>query len=135
MRDIVYLVGRILFGLIFIQYGYNHLAKTEGSAQYAAYKKVPSARLAVQVSGVAMLVGAVAVILGIWVDLAGLGLAILVLVMAFAMHRYWEETDPQTKAIEQAAFLKNISMAGAGLILAAYGFIDSYTLTDGVFQP
>jgi uncharacterized membrane protein YphA (DoxX/SURF4 family) len=78
MRDIVYLVGRILFGLIFIQYGYNHLAKTEGSAQYAAYKKVPSARLAVQVSGVAMLVGAVAVILGIWVDLAGLGLAILV---------------------------------------------------------
>ena len=82
-----------------------------------------------------MLVGAVSVILGIWVDLAGLGLAILVLIMAFAMHRYWEETDPQTKAIEQAAFLKNISMAGAGLILAAYGFIDSYTLTDGVFQP
>jgi putative oxidoreductase len=128
-------VGRILFGLIFIQYGYNHLAKTEGSAQYAAYKKVPSARLAVQVSGVAMLIGAIAVILGIWVDLAGLGLAILVLIMAFAMHRYWEETDPQTMAIEQAAFLKNISMAGAGLILAAFGFVDSYTLTDGVFKP
>jgi uncharacterized membrane protein YphA (DoxX/SURF4 family) len=135
MRDIVYLVGRILFGLIFVQYGYNHLAKTEGSAQYAAYKKVPSARLAVQVSGVAMLVGAIAVVLGIWVDLAGLGLAVLVLIMAFAMHRYWEETDPQTTAIEQAAFLKNISMAGGGLILAAIGFIDSYTLTDGVFQP
>jgi uncharacterized membrane protein YphA (DoxX/SURF4 family) len=58
VRDIVYLVGRILFGLIFIQYGYNHLAKTEGSA-----------------------------------------------------------------------------MAGAGLILTAFGFVDSYTLTDGVFTP
>jgi putative oxidoreductase len=135
MREIVYLVGRILFGLVFIQYGFNHLVKTDGSAQYAAYKKVPSPRLAVQVSGVAMLVGAMAVVLGIWVDLAGLGLAILVVIMAFAMHRYWEETDPQSKAIEQAAFLKNISMAGCGLILAAIGFIDFYTLTDGVFQP
>ena len=44
MRDEVYLVGRVLFGLVFIGSGINHLAQTEGSAQYAAYKKVPSTR-------------------------------------------------------------------------------------------
>lgn len=135
MRDLVYLLGRILLSLVFFQYGYNHLLKTEGSAQYAAYKKVPNAKLAVQVSGVAMVLGALALVLGIWMDLAGFLLAVLVLIMAFMMHRYWEETDPQSRAIEQAAFLKNVAIAGAGLMLAAFGFIDSYTLTDGIFKP
>jgi len=133
MRDEVFLLGRVLFSLVFIGSGIGHLTQTEGSAQYAAYKKVPNAKLAVQVSGVAMLLGGLAVVLGVWMDLAGLLLAILVLLMAFLMHRFWEETDPQTKQVEMAQFMKNISIAGAGLIIAAIGVIAPYTITDGVF--
>jgi putative oxidoreductase len=133
MRDEVLLLGRILFSLVFLGSGIGHLTQTEGSAQYAAYKKVPSAKLAVQVSGVLMILGAAAVILGIWMDLAGLLLAILVLVMAFMMHRFWEETDPQTKQVEMAQFMKNVSIAGAGLIIATFSFGVPYTITDGVF--
>lgn len=134
MRDEVFLIGRILFALVFIGSGIGHLTQTEGSAQYASYKKVPNAKLMVQLTGVAMLLGGIAVIFGIWLDLAGLLLAILVLVMAFVMHRFWEETDPQTKQVEQAHFMKNVSMAGGGLILAAIGgaFVP-YTITDGIF--
>lgn len=132
MRDEVLLLGRILFSLVFLGSGIGHLTQTEGSAQYAAYKKVPSAKLAVQVSGVLMILGAAAVILGIWMDLAGLLLAILVLVMAFMMHRFWEETDAQTKQVEMAQFMKNVSIAGAGLIIATFSFAP-YTITDGVF--
>jgi putative oxidoreductase len=133
MRDEVFLLGRVLFSLVFIGSGIGHLTQTEGSAQYAAYKKVPNAKLAVQVSGVAMLLGGLAVVLGVWMDLAGLLLAILVLLMAFLMHRFWEETDPQTKQVEMAQFMKNISIAGAGLIIAAIGVVAPYTITDGVF--
>jgi putative oxidoreductase len=79
-----------------------------------------------------MILGAAAVILGIWMDLAGLLLAILVLVMAFMMHRFWEETDAQTKQVEMAQFMKNVSIAGAGLIIATFSFAP-YTITDGVF--
>lgn len=132
MRDEVFLLGRILFSLVFLGSGVGHLTQTEGSAQYAAYKKVPSAKLAVQVSGVLMILGAAAVILGIWMDLAGLLLAILVLLMAFMMHRFWEETDAQTKQVEMAQFMKNVSIAGAGLIIATFS-IAPYTITDGVF--
>jgi putative oxidoreductase len=135
MRDIVLLLGRILFSLVFIGSGIGHLTQTEGSAQYAAYKKVPSPKLMVQLSGVAMLAGGLAVVLGILMDLAGLCLAILVLAMAFMMHRFWEETDPQTKQVEMAGFMKNVSIAGAGLIIAAIGFAADYTITDGVFKP
>ena len=134
MREEVLLLGRILFSLVFLGSGIGHLTQTEGSAQYAAYKKVPSPKLAVQVSGVAMLLGGVAVILGIWMDLAGLLLAILLLAMAFMMHKFWEETDPQTKQVEMAQFMKNVSMAGAGLIIASISVYWPYTITDGVFK-
>jgi putative oxidoreductase len=133
MRDATFLIGRILFSMVFIGSGIGHLTQTEGSAQYATYKKIPNAKLMVQVSGVAMLLGGAAVILGVWMDLAGLLLAILVLIMAFAMHRFWEETDPQTKQSEMAAFMKNVSMAGCGLIIASVGTIAPNTITDGVF--
>ena len=134
MRDTVLLIGRILFSLIFIGSGVGHLTQTEGSAQYAAHKKVPNAKLMVQLSGVLMLLGGVAVILGIWMDLAGLGLALICLIMAFMMHRFWEETDPQTKQGEMASFMKNVSMAGAGLMLSAASAYWPNTITDGIFK-
>lgn len=134
MRDVVYLVGRILFSLVFLGSGFGHLTQTEGSAQYAAYKKVPNAKLMVQLTGVLMVLGGLAVVLGIWMDLAGLCLAVLALIFGFVMHKFWEESDPMTQNAERAQFMKNVSIAGAGLIIAAVGLYGPYTITDGVFQ-
>ena len=41
MRDELFLLGRILFSLVFLRFGVAHLTQTEGSAQYATYKGVP----------------------------------------------------------------------------------------------
>ena len=133
MRDELFLIGRIVFSLMFLLYGVRHLTQTEGSAGYAAYKKVPSPRLMVQFTGVAMFLGAVAIILGIWMDLAALGIAIFVTAAGLFMHRFWEEDDVQTRQIEMAQFMKNISIAGAALILVAVSERAPYTVTDGVF--
>jgi putative oxidoreductase len=133
VRDELFLIGRILFGLVFLGSGIGHLTSTESSTQYATYKKVPSARTMVLVSGVAMVLGAIGVILGIWMDLAALGLAVFVLAAAFMMHRFWEETDPQTKQSEMAQFMKNVSIAGGALVIVAIGSVAPYTITDGVF--
>lgn len=133
MRDELFLVGRIVFSLIFLIYGIRHLTQTEGSVAYAAYKKVPQPRAMVLFTGVAMVLGAIAVILGLWMDLAALGLAAFVIAAALYMHRYWEETDPQTKLAEMAQFHKNIAIAGGALILASVSKYAPYTMTDGVF--
>jgi uncharacterized membrane protein YphA (DoxX/SURF4 family) len=135
MRDLVFFVGRILFSLVFIGSGIGHLTQAEGSSQYAAYKKVPSPKNMVLLSGVLMVLGGVAVILGFWMDLAGLCLAVLVLIMGFMMHRFWEETDGQTKQVEMAQFMKNVSIAGAGLIIAAIGYGAPWAINNGVFKP
>ena len=133
MRDELFLIGRIVFSLVFLLYGVRHLTQTEGSAGYAEYKKVPSPRIMVQFTGVAMIAGAVAVILGIWMDLAALGLAIFVMAAGLFMHRFWEETDDQTRQIEMAQFMKNVSIAGGALILVAVSERAPYTVTDGIF--
>jgi uncharacterized membrane protein YphA (DoxX/SURF4 family) len=66
-------------------------------------------------------------------DLAALALAVFVLAAALAMHRYWEESDPQTLVVERAQFMKNVSIAGGALIIVAVSANAPYTLTDGLF--
>jgi len=133
VRDEVLWLGRLLFSLVLFDNGYRHLvSNTEASSQYAAYKGVPNAKLMVQITGVLMVLGGIAVVLGIWMDLAGLLIAVLMVIYAFKMHTFWAETDPQTQAIERAQFMKNISIAGGGLILSVFTYLP-YTLTDGVF--
>ncbi len=133
MRDEVLWLGRLLFSLVLFDNGYRHLvSNTEGSTQYAAFKGVPNAKVMVQVTGGLMLLGGLAVVLGIWMDLAGLCIAILMVIFAVKMHTFWAETDPQTQAIERAQFMKNISIAGGGLILSVFPYLP-YTITDGIF--
>lgn len=133
MREEVFLLGRILFAMIFIGAGAGQFADLDGSKQYAASKNVPSPDVLVPLAAVAKLLGGIAVVLGIWLDLAGLLLAVLVMIIAFMMHRFWEETDDQMKQMEMSMFMKNLSIAGGGVILAAIGTVAPYTITDGVF--
>ena len=114
----VMLVGRILFAFMFVMSGFNHLAKAEAMAGYAAYKKVPAPKLANLLSGVLMLLGGLSIILGVYADLGALVLAILLVAMAVKMHDFWN-AQGEAKQPEMIGFLKNISMAGGALFLFA----------------
>ena len=134
MRDEVFLLGRILFSLVLLGSAVNHFQNTEASAGYAEYKGVPNAKTMVQVTGGLMALGGLAVVFGVFMDLAAAGIAALMLIFAFKMHDFWKVDDPQTRAVEMAGFMKNISIAGGALILAAVTTDwTPYTLTDAVF--
>ena len=115
----VMLVGRILFAFMFVMSGFNHLAKAEAMAGYAAYKKVPAPKLANLLSGVIMLLGGLSIILGVYADLGAVVLAVLLVAMAVKMHDFWN-AQGEAKQPEMIGFLKNISMAGGALFLFAY---------------
>ena len=117
--DIVLIVGRILFALIFINSGFAHFAQREAMTGYAQFKKVPAAKLAVPVSGVMILLGGLSIVLGLWMDLGALLLAIFLIFSAFMMHNFWTIDDATQKMNETVAFFKNLSMAGAALIILA----------------
>jgi putative oxidoreductase len=66
-------------------------------------------------------------------DLACLGIAVFCIVAGVVMHRFWAETDLQTRQVEMAQFFKNVSIAGGALILLAVSDNAPYTVTDGLF--
>ena len=115
--DFVFIVGRVLFALLFIGSGIGHFRALEAMTGYAKYKKVPAAKASVIGSGLLILAGAVSVALGIYPALGALALVIFLVPTAFLMHGFWNETDPQSKMNEQIAFNKDIALAGAALVL------------------
>ena len=117
--DIVMIIGRVLFALMFVSGGVNHFTKAKDLVGYAQFKKVPAAKASVFLSGVILLLGGLSVILGIYADLGALALAVVLLAMALKMHDFWSHTDAQAKQTETIAFFKNVSMAGAALFMFA----------------
>jgi uncharacterized membrane protein YphA (DoxX/SURF4 family) len=117
--DVVALIGRILFVLLFLGSGYGHLAQTAAMAGYAASKGVPAAKLATQATGVLIIVGALMILLGLWADLGALLLVVFLGPTAFLMHAFWKETDPQAKQLEMIQFQKDLALAGASLLIFA----------------
>ena len=119
LPDVVLLVGRVLFALIFINSGIAHLTKLNAMTGYAQFKKVPSPKLAVIVTGLMLIIGGLYVALGIFADLGALLLAIFLIISAFMMHNFWTIQDEQAKQAETINFFKNIALAGAALIIFA----------------
>jgi putative oxidoreductase len=135
--DILLVIGRVLFALLFINSGIAHLTKLEAMAGYAQFKKVPAAKLSVIVTGLMLVIGGLYVALGVYADLGGLLLAIFLVLSAFMMHNFWTLQDPQAKQGETINFFKNLSLAGAALIifvLVGSGVDFGPSITEGFFN-
>jgi uncharacterized membrane protein YphA (DoxX/SURF4 family) len=136
---VVILIARILYAMIFIGSGSaGHLMQTEGTAGYAESRGVPNSKILTQLSGVVIFVGGLGVILGIWADLAALGLAAYSLIAGIMVHHFWTDEDAMTQQVEMSMFMKNLSIAGGGLalfgFLAATGDAVGLMITDPLFD-
>ncbi|WP_067719752.1 DoxX family protein [Nocardia yamanashiensis] len=118
--DVLVLIGRVLFVLLFLSSGFGHIAQADAMAQYAKFKGVPMPKPAVLASGVLLIAGGLSVLLGVWADLGALLLFVFLLPTAFLMHAFWKETDPQAKQTEMIQFNKDLALAGAALMLFAF---------------
>jgi putative oxidoreductase len=117
--DLLLILGRILFGALWIGAGFGHFKSLEAMTGYAKYKKLPAAKLGVIGSGLTFLVGGILIVLGTWVDLAALLIAVTVILAAIIFHQYWKESDANTKMQEMMAFNKDMALGGAAIILFA----------------
>jgi uncharacterized membrane protein YphA (DoxX/SURF4 family) len=138
--DVVVLVGRILFAVLFLMSGFGHLTQTKMMAQYTASRGVPPSVAPAAVFGTGLLIvaGALMVLLGAWGDLGALFLFVFLVPTAVIMHRPWGVEDPQQRMMEQTQFLKDLALAGAALmVLALFSWAGpdlGITLTDPLFD-
>lgn len=114
------LLGRVLLVLIYFLGGFG-LLKGQVPIEYAASKGVPA--ILVWAGFALKLFGGLAVIVGFWTRPAALGLAVFTVATAFIFHPY-----------PDMVFLKEISMVGGLLVLAAVG-PGKFSLEDKLAKP
>ncbi len=119
MSDLALLVGRLLFGTLFLYNGLAHFQNRAASTGYAQYKKVPAAGVAVVASGLWMIVGALSFILGIRPHVGATMIVVFLLVVSPVMHNFWAATDDSTRMNDFINFTKNIALAGGALMALA----------------
>jgi putative oxidoreductase len=117
--DVVFLVGRILFALVFVSSGFMaHLGEGgKVGREYARSLGAPSPDLLVPLSGVAIIAGGAMIALGLWADLGALLIIGFLVGITPIMHAFWKVDDPQMQQIQSAMFFKNVALLGAALIV------------------
>lgn len=115
--DVLILIGRIVFSVLFLAGAVNHFTHAKPMTGYAQAKGVPMAGPSVYGGGVLLGLGGLSVLLGIWPDLGALLLIVFLVPTAYFMHGFWRETDAQARQVEQNQFLKDMSLAGASLAM------------------
>ncbi len=115
--DYIFLLGRILYGGVFILYGINHFRGLSAMSGYAASKGVPAPKLAVAGSGVLLLIGGLSVITGYQPTIGLAALVLFFVPVTLMMHAFWKVDDPQAKMAESINFMKNTGLLGAALML------------------
>jgi putative oxidoreductase len=136
--EAIFLISRILFVFLLLGSAFGHLTQADAMGGYVSSKGLPNGKVLAQVSGVALLLGGLSILFGIFGDAGSLGIAILLLVMAVTMHAFWKETDPQAKQGEMVAFNKNVALAGGALAMYILFYVSDgygyYTITGALFN-
>lgn len=113
IAQIVFVGGRIIFGIFFLINGAGHFFQLNMMSQYAGMKGVPAPTIAVLGSGLLLLIGSLTMITGFQPDIGAIALILFLLPVAFMMHNFWTIEDEMQKQGEMVNFMKNIALAGA----------------------
>jgi putative oxidoreductase len=65
VSDVALVIGRLLFGALFLYNGINHFRNMAALTAYARYKHIPSAPAAVVISGIWLIVSALSIMLAV----------------------------------------------------------------------
>jgi len=115
----VALAGRQLFSILFIVASASHFS--QDTIEAAGRHGIPVAGLLVPLSGVIALMGGLSVLVGFQTRLGAWLLVIFLVPVTLLMHNFWSATDPATFQLEEAMFMKNITMLGGALLISYFG--------------
>ncbi|HTA90475.1 MAG TPA: DoxX family protein [Polyangiaceae bacterium] len=112
-------VGRLLFAAIFLMSVPMHFAQS--TYDHAAQQGVPLANVLVPLSGVLELFGALSLLLGYRARIGAVLLALFLVPVTLAIHKFWGIADPMQAQMQQIHFMKNVALLGATLLMMYFG--------------
>lgn len=120
IQNFTVLAGRILLGLLFVLSGFGKIAGFEGTVGYIAAQNLPLPTVLAVLTILVELGGGLALVTGFYTRRSALVLAAFTLLTAFVFHAFWAAPEA-ARMMQQINFLKNLSIAGGMLVLAAFG--------------
>ncbi len=124
MQDVIKewgpLLGRFMLALIFLPAGIGKISNFAGTAGYMAMHHVPLVHVALVLTIIIEIGGALMLIVG-WKARWAAGILFLWLIpVTLMMHNFWAVTGPAHQ-VNFIMFMKNISIMGAMLLVMANG--------------
>lgn len=119
-NDALALVGRILLALMFVMAGLSKIGGFAGTAGYIASKGLPLPEVLAAGTIALEVLGGLALILGWQTRWAALALAGFTALASVIFHNFWALPAEQ-QMMQQLMFMKNLSVVGGMLVLAAFG--------------
>ena len=125
--DLLSLVGRLLFLVVFVRggYGSRNLSHTIAMAARAG---APLASVTVPVSQVLQWVGIISVALGIWADIGALCLLLFLIPVTYFTHGFWR-FEGQARQVQTGNFLRNLTYLGGVLLILHAALAGALPLT------
>jgi putative oxidoreductase len=120
LQDPLALAGRILLALMFVLAGFSKIAGFAGTVGYMQSKGMPAAELLASLTIVLEIGGGLALMFGFMTRWAALALAAFTLLASLIFHNFWAVPEAQ-KMVQNLMFMKNLSVIGGLLVLAAVG--------------
>ena len=109
------LVGRLLYSLMFLLFGYGKIISYANSAAYMSSLGLPAPSLVTLLAIVIEVGGGLLMLVGYQTRIVSLGLAIYVLVAALIAHSQLGDTN------HFQFFMRNIAIVGGSLAFFAFG--------------
>ena len=119
-RHLLLLIGRIALAVLFIIFGYPKLTGFSGTVQYMTSLGTPMPMLAAIIAVVMEVPAAILIVLGFFTRPVAVLFVFYTLGTAIIGHHYWDMTGDAVMP-NMINFYKNISIAGAFILLAIVG--------------
>lgn len=114
------LAGRILLAAIFVIAGFNKIAGFDGVAGYIGSKGLPMPQVLAALTIALELGGGLALVIGYRVRLVAILFFLWLIPTTLIFHKFWGIDAAQVQN-QMNHFMKNVSIMGAMLLVAAFG--------------
>lgn len=120
INDSLLVVARIMMSIIFLNSGYGKIMNFEGTSAYMAAKGMPLVSLFLVGAIVVEIGGGLSLLLGLKARWGALSLFLFLIPTTLIFHKFWG-LEASEAAMQQIHFLKNLTIMGGLLAVAAAG--------------
>lgn len=115
--EILFLIGRILFGGVFLMFGIWHIKGKDEMIGWMKSKKVSNPEFVNMLTAIILIFSGLMIILGIFTDIAAVLLILFLAGATYKMHDFWKIEDKKEKQHQMIFAMYNLMLIGANLII------------------